>query len=236
VRGWTSSTQSSAVDRPAGEADTRAVGEHEPPHHDEDERAVRLIDVRDPLPEELRDPTFHGAVRGYDRRAVDEYVQRINQVIAELQVAGSPSAAVRHALDRVGEQTSGILHHARETAEEITRSAREEADRATGRARAEASQIVAAARAKADEILSLANEQAESLRARAQLEAEGRTREAEEEVAARREDAEEQLRALAAEIAAVTDERRAVSDEVRRMAARLEAAVAEPPRADAGDA
>lgn len=225
-----------AVDRPAAEADTRAVGEHEPPHHDEDDRGVRLIDVRDPLPDELRDPTFHGAVRGYDRRAVDAYVQRINQVIAELQVSGSPSAAVRHALDRVGEQTSGILQHARETAEEITRGAREEADRATARARAEASQIVAAARAKADEILGLANEQAESLRARAHLEADARTREAEEEIAARREDAEERLRTLAADIAAVTEERRAVSDEVRRMAARLDAAVSEPPPAETGDA
>ena len=84
------------------------------------------MDVRDPLPEELRDPSFPAAVRGYDRRAVDAYIQNINRVVAELQVSGSPAAAVRQALDRVGEQTSGILRRARETAEEITRTAGEE--------------------------------------------------------------------------------------------------------------
>src|SRR4051794_41962819 len=93
------------------------------------------MDVRDPLPEDVRDPSFSTAVRGYDRHAVDRYVERVNRVIAELQVSGSPKAAVRHALDRVGEQTSGILQHARETAEEITASARQEAEETTARAK-----------------------------------------------------------------------------------------------------
>src|SRR5919199_850433 len=65
-------------------------------------------------PPELRDPTFSSAVRGYDRHEVDRYVERVNGLIAELQISGSPRAAVRHALDRVGEQTSGILQRARE--------------------------------------------------------------------------------------------------------------------------
>ena len=82
-------------------------------------------DVRDPLPRAIRDPSFPASVRGYDRRAVDGYVERVNRLIAELQISGSPRAAVRHALERVGEQTSGILQRARETAEEITSSARD---------------------------------------------------------------------------------------------------------------
>jgi DivIVA domain-containing protein len=80
-------------------------------------------------PKEIRNVSFPGSVRGYDRSAVDAYVTRVNRVIAELQVRSSPRAAVRHALEQVGEQTSGILQRAREAAEEITASARQEAGR-----------------------------------------------------------------------------------------------------------
>jgi DivIVA domain-containing protein len=80
-------------------------------------------------PKEIRNVSFPGSVRGYDRSAVDAYVTRVNRVIAELQVSSSPRAAVRHALEQVGEQTSGILQRAREAAEEITASARQEAGR-----------------------------------------------------------------------------------------------------------
>jgi hypothetical protein len=171
------------------------MAEHEPPH-DGNGTVAGLVDVRDPLPEELRDPFFPAAVRGYDRHSVDVYVQRINQLVAELQISGSPPAAVRHALDRVGEQTSGILHRARETAEEITRTALEEAEATTARAKAEAQEIVLAAQQRADA-----------------------------EVAARREAAEEEIRALEADAAAAADNRRQVLEDVRGMVARLEAAI-----------
>ena len=82
------------------------------------------------VPGDVRDVTFHTSVRGYERREVDRYVQRVNRVIAELEIARSPESAVRHALDRVGEQTSGILQRARETADEIIHTARSEASRA----------------------------------------------------------------------------------------------------------
>jgi DivIVA domain-containing protein len=208
-----------------------------------------LGDVGDPVPGDIRDPSFPASVRGYDRRAVDTYVERVNRLIAELQVRGSPRAAVRHALDRVGEQTSGILQRARETAEEITTSAREEAEEATGRAkaeaedittgaqreasdtvsraRAEADQIVAGARVEADEILVRAKDQSESTLARARIEAEGRARRLEEEIASLREQAEARMRSLQADIAAISDERRTLLEEVRRIAARLGEVVAE---------
>jgi F0F1-type ATP synthase membrane subunit b/b' len=173
------------------------VGVHEPPY-DGDGASVGLVDVRDPLPEELRDPFFPAAVRGYERHSVDAYVQRVNQLVAELQISGSPPAAVRHALDRVGEQTSGILHRARETAEEITRTAREEAEETTARAKAEAAEIVTAAQRRADA-----------------------------EIASRRAAAEEQLSELEAEIVSVADRRGQVLDELRGMVARLEAAIAD---------
>jgi DivIVA domain-containing protein len=208
-----------------------------------------LGDVGDPVPQDIRDPSFPASVRGYDRRAVDTYVERVNRLIAELQVSGSPRAAVRHALDRVGEQTSGILQRARETAEEITTSAREEAEEATGRAKAEAEditsgarrevsdaiscagaeadQIVAGARAEADELLVRAKDQSESTLARARIEAEGRARRLEEEIASLREQAEARMHSLQADIAAISDERGTLLEEVRRIAARLGEVVAE---------
>jgi DivIVA domain-containing protein len=208
-----------------------------------------VMDVRDPLPEDVRDPSFPAAVRGYDRHAVDRYVERVNRLIAELQVSGSPKAAVRHALDRVGEQTSGILQHARETAEEITASAREEAEEMTARAKAEAQDIttdaqrqasdatarakgdadelLAGARTEADKLLARAKDQSETTLARARAEAESRAGQLEEQIASLREDAEARMRALQADIAAISDERQTLLDELRRIAARVEAVVAE---------
>jgi len=56
------------------------------------------------MPAEIREASFPLALRGYSCEAVDAYVKR---VIAELEVQRSPRAAVRQALDRVGEQVGG---------------------------------------------------------------------------------------------------------------------------------
>jgi DivIVA domain-containing protein len=90
------------------------------------------------VPSEIRNVSFPASVRGYDRRAVDTYVIRVNRLIAELEATRSPEAAVRHALEQAGEETSGLLQRAGETAEEITVGARQEADESTARAQAEA--------------------------------------------------------------------------------------------------
>ena len=88
---------------------------------------------------------FPVALRGYDRMAVDAYVQQTSQLVAELQATRSPEAAVRRALERVGEQISGILQRAHETAEEITGQSRAEAEDRLEHARIEAAEIVAGA-------------------------------------------------------------------------------------------
>jgi cell division initiation protein len=88
---------------------------------------------------------FPVGLRGYDRLAVDAYVQRTSQLVAELQATRSPEAAVRRALERVGEQISGILQRAHETAEQITAQSRGEAEDRLEQARAEAREIAAAA-------------------------------------------------------------------------------------------
>jgi DivIVA domain-containing protein len=58
----------------------------------------------DPLAEVAVD--FPIALRGYDRVAVDAYVERTAQLVAELQSIRSPESAVRRALERVGEEIS----------------------------------------------------------------------------------------------------------------------------------
>jgi murein DD-endopeptidase MepM/ murein hydrolase activator NlpD len=91
------------------------------------------------------DVHFPVALRGYDRIAVDAYVKQTSQLVAELQAARSPEAAVRRALERVGEQISGILQRAHDTAEQITTLSRSEAEDRLEESRREAAQITAAA-------------------------------------------------------------------------------------------
>lgn len=95
---------------------------------------------------------FPGALRGYDRIAVDAYVRQTSQLVAELQATRSPEAAVRRALERVGEQISGILQRAHETAEQITAQSRAEAEDRLQAARVEAAELLASARRKVSDL------------------------------------------------------------------------------------
>jgi DivIVA domain-containing protein len=92
---------------------------------------------------------FPMTLRGYDRVAVDEYVRRTRQLVAELQATRS---AVRRALERVGEEITGILQRAHETAEQITAQSRSEAEDRLEQARQEASQIAGAAEQRVREL------------------------------------------------------------------------------------
>jgi vacuolar-type H+-ATPase subunit H len=88
---------------------------------------------------------FPVVLRGYDRVAVDAYVKKTSQLVAELQSTRSPEAAVRRALERVGEQITGILKRAHATAEQITTQSRREAENRLESARQEATNITASA-------------------------------------------------------------------------------------------
>jgi len=181
------------------------------------------IELRD-VPAEIRDVSFPVSVRGYDRGAVDAYVTRVNRLIAELYVTRSPEAAVRHALEQVGEKTSGLLQRAGETAEEITAGARQEAEESTARAKAEAEEIVAKAKTEADEILGRSTAEAETTTAQSRKEAAERLQRAQDEVAALREEAEARMRELHADTEAIRQERHALLDDIRGIAARVAAA------------
>src|SRR6266545_4865031 len=97
----------------------------------------RSFELRHYVPADILNVSFPVSVRGYDRRAVDTYIKRVNRVIAELKVSASPPAAVRHALEQAGEQVQGLLQAARETAEEIIASGRQEAEEHTAQAEAD---------------------------------------------------------------------------------------------------
>jgi cell division septum initiation protein DivIVA len=95
----------------------------------------------DPVPV-AADIDFPIVLRGYDRIAVDAYVKKTTQLVAELQATRSPEAAVRRALERVGEEVAGILQRAHETAAQITTQSRSEAEDRLEGARQEAADIV----------------------------------------------------------------------------------------------
>lgn len=105
----------------------------------------------DPVPV-AADVDFPIVLRGYDRIAVDAYVRKTSQLVAELTATRSPEAAIRRALERVGEEVSGILQRAHDTAGEITTKSRSEAEDRLEVARQEASQITAAAEVRVKEL------------------------------------------------------------------------------------
>ena len=88
--------------------------------------------------ERVRKTDFPVALRGYDRQAVDRYVAEVAQLVAELEATQTREGVVQRALDEVGEQTSGILQHAHETAEEIAARSRAQAEGRLQRAEHEA--------------------------------------------------------------------------------------------------
>jgi cell division septum initiation protein DivIVA len=238
----------------SGIGHTRPVAEDEAPHEGEEESTLApspeegsgLAYVQARVPAAIRQVSFPGAARGYERRAVESYVNQVNRLIAELEVGRSPQAAVRHALERVGEQTKGLLQQARETAEEITASAREEADGELAGAKREAEEMLAGAhtaqagaeeivaKAKADadharagakaeeaDTVARAHAEAEEVLARSRAEAAERLQRLEEEIAAPREQAEARMRELHAETEAVWKERHELLDEIHLMGTRL---------------
>jgi DivIVA domain-containing protein len=175
------------------------------------------------VPADIRDVSFATVVRGYDRREVDAYVERVNGVIAELEISRSPQSAIKHALDRVGEQTSGVLLRAREVAEELTETALAEADHATRRAKVEADEMVETAQMRAHQLRGQSKDEADEIVARAAAAAAERLKHAEGQARAVHAEAENRLRSLRADIKTATEARRRLLDELRQSAAELEA-------------
>jgi cell division septum initiation protein DivIVA len=113
--------------------------EWEPYEEELDQPTAAVETVPPPEPSRKR---FATALHGYERDAVDDYIDglehEIGQMAAKLSAQRSPTAAIDAELARVGEETSAILKVAHEQAAEITRRARVEADRCVADAAANA--------------------------------------------------------------------------------------------------
>jgi cell division septum initiation protein DivIVA len=88
--------------------------------------------------ERARDAAFPIVLRGYDRGAVDDYVEEMTRLVKDLEATQLRENVVQRALDEVGEQTASILQRAHETAEEITARSRAKAEGRLQRAEREA--------------------------------------------------------------------------------------------------
>ena len=146
-----------AQDTDANEKDYRS--ERRLPH-------ARVIGAseRDRMLAEARKVDFPTGLRGYERAAVDRYVERINRLLAELEMSSSPESAVRHALDEVSEETRDILQHAHQTADEITARSRSKADDRLQHAERAAQEVREAAQEEAKETREAAQHEAHELR------------------------------------------------------------------------
>lgn len=192
------------------------------------EQAATFRELQGYVPAELLDVSFPAAVRGYDRHAVDAYVKRVNRAIAEIKISSSPRAAVKHALEQTEQQVGGLLEHARETADEITRTAREEAEAEADATRGKAATLLVnttseaeAIKLEAEKTLADAKEEAEGIRAHVAAEAADRRRELELELASVQAGAEATLRDLQADTSAVWEQRRKLLDDIRGTAERV---------------
>ncbi|MDQ3609830.1 MAG: DivIVA domain-containing protein [Actinomycetota bacterium] len=125
-------------------SEPRAV--HSPP-----EDAGPSTDLKT-LGADLRRAEFPTGVWGYERHAVDAYVARVGGFVDEAVTLRRPDGAVRHALARVGEETSAVLQRATEVAEDITARSQTQADDRLARAEREATAIREAAEAQAREL------------------------------------------------------------------------------------
>lgn len=119
-----------------------------PAHSPDDTAEFALQPGPVSLVDELREVRFPTARRGYDRLAVDSYVARVSQRLAELETAHSPQEAVQRALDEVGQQTAAILRQAQETAQQMTARAEAESRERLEGAVQEASRLVSDAEAE----------------------------------------------------------------------------------------
>lgn len=130
---------------------------------------------------DTRLPEFTSSVRGYDRRQVDEYIQRLQQITAEAEERARVAEAMQEDSGHadIGPRVAQIFELATAEARELRQQAREEASELIGDARRDAREIVQdaneTAEQRADEALrahgeSMAEFAREEERARSRVE------------------------------------------------------------------
>ena len=103
--------------------------------------------------EEIGERSFPIVMRGYDRAAVDAFVQEVRELIADLESRQSQESVIQRALAEVGEETTSILQRAHETADEIAARSRSQAEGRIQRAEREAELVRRQADAYSEQIV-----------------------------------------------------------------------------------
>jgi DivIVA domain-containing protein len=88
--------------------------------------------------EQIAKRSFPVVMRGYDRAAVDAFVEEVLELVSQLESRQSQESVVQRALAEVGEETTSILQRAHETADEIAARSRAQAEGRIQRAEREA--------------------------------------------------------------------------------------------------
>jgi cell division initiation protein len=88
--------------------------------------------------DDIANRTFPVVMRGYDRTAVDAFVNEVIAIVGELEGRQSQESVVQKAIEEVGEETASILQRAHETADEIAARSRAQAEGRIQRAEREA--------------------------------------------------------------------------------------------------
>ncbi|CAN5517962.1 hypothetical protein BH20ACT19_BH20ACT19_11280 [soil metagenome] len=100
----------------------------------------------------MRAKEFPAAMRGYDREAVDAWKEEVAELVTRLEAEPPRDAAVKRALDEVGQETTAILQRAHESADEIESRSRSRAEERIERAEGEAEITVREAEERADRL------------------------------------------------------------------------------------
>lgn len=179
-----------------------AAGEPAAAQDEKTEAAVRRFSShsspaeRARLVQEVRKIDFPVGLRGYDRTAVDNYVEKVSRLITELEMYSSPESAVRHALEEVNDETRSLLESARQTSEEITARSRAKADDRLEQAEREAHELRESAQQEAERIREVASRDAQELREGARRETAALRDTTNREVAELREAAQREVQEL----------------------------------------
>src|SRR3954454_23762099 len=78
--------------------------------------------------DEIADRAFPVVMRGYDRAAVDAFVEGVVAIVQDLEGRKSQESVILKAIEEVGEETASILQRAHETAAEIAARSRAQAE------------------------------------------------------------------------------------------------------------
>lgn len=129
-----------------------------------DESPTRLAVNLDLKSEEVRRATFPQALRGYDREAVHDLLERVADWM-EIKASATASATpgVREELAKVGERTAGILTAAEEAAEALRDEAQEYAERLRADAEDESRKSRLNASQRMDEVVAEAETKAQRI-------------------------------------------------------------------------